>query len=117
MAWIVIWDAVPAPPLVGRHRDGVMTRGLRDLLEIGRQTRPHTYSLVEDHRTAALENRLPDRGHRVFPGTAVATGTARHFENMGGGAIDIMHGIMHGRLKPPVEVENALWSCPDLVDT
>lgn len=27
----------------------VTTRGFRDLLEIGRQTRPHMYSLVEDH--------------------------------------------------------------------
>ena len=27
----------------------VTTRGFRDLLEIGRQTRPHMYSLTEDH--------------------------------------------------------------------
>ena len=27
----------------------ITTRGFRDLLEIGRQTRPHMYSLVEDH--------------------------------------------------------------------
>ena len=35
----------------------VTTRGFRDLLEIGRQTRPHMYSLVEDHPPALVERR------------------------------------------------------------
>ena len=51
---------------------------------------------IRDHRTAALESRLPDGGRRAFPGAAVTTGTVRHFENTGGGAID----TMHGRLPP-----------------
>ena len=35
----------------------VTTRGFRDLLEIGRQTRPHMYSLTEDHPPALVERR------------------------------------------------------------
>ena len=35
----------------------VTTRGFRDLLEIGRQTRPHMYSLIEDHPPALVERR------------------------------------------------------------
>ena len=35
----------------------VTTRGFRDLLEIGRQTRPHMYSLVEDHPPPLVERR------------------------------------------------------------
>ena len=35
----------------------VTTRGFRDLLEIGRQTRPHMYSLTEDHRPPLVERR------------------------------------------------------------
>ena len=36
----------------------VTTRGFRDLLEIGRQTRPHMYSLTEDHPPPLVERRL-----------------------------------------------------------
>jgi len=35
----------------------ITTRGFRDLLEIGRQTRPHMYSLVEDHPPPLVERR------------------------------------------------------------
>ena len=35
----------------------ITTRGFRDLLEIGRQTRPHMYSLVEDHPAPLVERR------------------------------------------------------------
>ena len=35
----------------------VTTRGFRDLLEIGRQIRPHMYSLTEDHPPALVERR------------------------------------------------------------
>ena len=35
----------------------VTTRGFRDLLEIGRQTRPHMYSLTEDHPPPLVERR------------------------------------------------------------
>ena len=35
----------------------VTTRGFRDLLEIGRQTRPHMYSLIEDHPPPLVERR------------------------------------------------------------
>ena len=35
----------------------VTTRGFRDLLEIGRQTRPHMYSLTRDHPPALVERR------------------------------------------------------------
>ena len=35
----------------------ITTRGFRDLLEIGRQTRPHMYSLTEDHPPALVERR------------------------------------------------------------
>ena len=35
----------------------VTTRGFRDLLEIGRQTRPHMYSLTEDQPPALVERR------------------------------------------------------------
>ena len=35
----------------------ITTKGFRDLLEIGRQTRPHMYSLVEDHPPPLVERR------------------------------------------------------------
>ena len=35
----------------------ITTGGFRDLLEIGRQTRPHMYSLVEDHPPPLVERR------------------------------------------------------------
>ena len=35
----------------------ITTRGFRDLLEIGRQTRPHMYSLTEDHPPPLVERR------------------------------------------------------------
>ena len=35
----------------------ITTRGFRDLLEIGRQTRPHMYSLIEDHPPPLVERR------------------------------------------------------------
>ena len=35
----------------------VTTQGFRDLLEIGRQTRPHMYSLTEDHPPPLVERR------------------------------------------------------------
>ena len=40
----------------------VTTRGFRDLLEIGRQTRPHMYSLTEDSSAAAGRAPPPVRG-------------------------------------------------------
>ena len=38
----------------------ITTQGFRDLLEIGRQTRPHMYSLTEDHPPPLVERR-----HRI----------------------------------------------------
>ena len=50
----------------------VTTRGFRDLLEIGRQTRPHMYSLTEDHPPPLVERR-----HRFAIAERMdATGTA-----------------------------------------
>ena len=50
----------------------VTTRGFRDLLEIGRQTRPHMYSLTEDHPPPLVERR-----HRFEVAERMdATGTA-----------------------------------------
>ena len=43
----------------------ITTSGFRDLLEIGRQTRPHMYSLVEDHPAAARRAAPPVRDRRA----------------------------------------------------
>ncbi len=53
----------------------ITTRGFRDLLEIGRQTRPHLYSLQLDHpeplaprhRRFEIEERITDRARIVTP--------------------------------------------------
>ena len=62
----------------------ITTRGFRDLLEIGRQTRPHMYSLVEDHPPALVERRhrfeiderMDAAGEAVTPLTGDAVATA-----------------------------------------
>ena len=65
----------------------VTTRGFRDLLEIGRQTRPHMYSLTEDHPPSLVERRhrfeIEERmGRRGRAGHGARRRRRRH----GGGA-------------------------------